>query len=262
MDIEGVRKLFVDMVADEDVKGNLNSEFVMIEEAIFWIGFGTYHYPSVGPKSLHKFLGHSDFAQWNEELEGLLELKFEFARDMLFAAIENGHLIAIGMETLDSERAEVDNPSIPLGEYCRRIKPADFERGGWSEMFGRYTIGRVIYAGIFVQKADLDRVFGPFQKVGVAGIITGLPISDHIVNSGGDGETGRPRGRRPKWDWELILAGVVHAIGKTGQVPEKQVDLERIIAEYCQQKFGDEPSVSSIRDKASPIFDMLRQNSQ
>lgn len=60
-------------------------------------------------------------------------------------------------------------------------------------------------------------------------------------------------GRPQKYDWDLFWAEVVKIANTPNGLPETQAELVDKMAEWCSQKWGDEPGVSTIRKKIALI---------
>lgn len=71
---------------------------------------------------------------------------------------------------------------------------------------------------------------------------------------------GAPRGRPPKYNWPEFYAEIAVLADLDG-LPERQAELERQMAEWCQEKWGQEPSESEIRKHVSPIYNHPRKQS-
>lgn len=254
-----IQAMFLTMFGGEHAKEIALAKYVQFDEAASWIAFGTYSWPAVGPTSIVQMLIAGDFLQWQETQRREMEIKFEFARDQLFAAAGNGTTMLIGKPPAkDLEQDITNDPKIPRAQFFEIVPGEPLKNGDWSEYPDGYRIGERDYVALFVQSQDLNRLFGAFHLDAAAS-----PNSDSTYGAAEDAPEmpHKQRGRRPKWQWEQILAAVGFQIGQQGRIPESQADLERMIAQYCQDEFGDEPSSGMTREKASPMFDRLRRNS-
>jgi hypothetical protein len=66
------------------------------------------------------------------------------------------------------------------------------------------------------------------------------------------------RGRPEKYNWtEFYVEVIVRA--DLDNLPESQAELERSMADWCEQKWGIQPGDSTIREKISPIYNHLRK---
>lgn len=240
-------------------KEKLSGEFLEIDEAICWVAFDQFQFRAFGPRAAHEFLIHSDLAAWLDEEAERNDQAFGIAREQVFNAIENGHILFVGKET---ER-EADEANGIFGQpLITFVAPQMLAEGGWKESGRSYEIGELQFDGLFVRFADVEKLFGPMKKSTLTSTSQPKVSISNPQGQGQDEVQSRPRGRRPKYDWERILATVSHSIGQTGSFPENQAALERLIAQHCMETMGDEPSPSLIRQKASSLFDVLRLNRQ
>ncbi len=80
-----------------------------------------------------------------------------------------------------------------------------------------------------------------------------LRTADALEWIGGRGKAARPQGRPPKYLWYDFLREVVRRADLDG-LPEKQADLEKQMQEWCASEWGQEPTVSAIREIIAPIY--------
>ncbi len=80
-----------------------------------------------------------------------------------------------------------------------------------------------------------------------------LPKADALDWISSRGKAVRPRGRPPKYLWYDFLREVVRRADLDG-LPEKQADLEKQMQEWCASEWGQEPTVSAIREIIAPIY--------
>lgn len=254
-----VMSMFFDMISSGYDKEKLSGEFLEIDEAICWVAFDQFQFRAFGPRAAHEFLVHVDLAAWLDEESERNEQAFRIAREQVFNAIENGHILFVGKE---SER-EADEANGIFGQpFITFVTPQMLTEGGWRESGRSYEIGELRFDGLFVRFADVEKLFGPLKKSAPHAALQPKELKSTPQDQVQDDIQSRPRGRRPKYDWENILATVSHSIGQSGKTPENQAALERLIAQHCMDTMGDEPSSSLIRQKASSLFDILRLNRQ
>jgi hypothetical protein len=67
------------------------------------------------------------------------------------------------------------------------------------------------------------------------------------------------RGRKPKYDWEAFLQQVALIAHGINGLPETQAELENIMSTWCMNEWKETPSESLIRDKISPIYQLLKK---
>ena len=63
-------------------------------------------------------------------------------------------------------------------------------------------------------------------------------------------------GRPPKYDWEAFLTEAGRYLYVEGQPGSKSAFVE-IMAQWCLNTWGDEPSASTIKAKISPLYDAI-----
>ena len=82
------------------------------------------------------------------------------------------------------------------------------------------------------------------------------PTTESVPNQETDqsATSGKRRGRPPKYDWQAFMVEVVRTANTPDGLPERQVDLENIMLQWCQDKWGVQPSTSTIREKISPCY--------
>lgn len=69
----------------------------------------------------------------------------------------------------------------------------------------------------------------------------------------------RNRGGRPRqWRWDDMYVEII-VRASADRLPETQADLERDMADWFMESFGDQPSDSMIRLRIGPIYHRLRQ---
>src|SRR5437762_8770706 len=75
----------------------LNTECLMIDEAICWIAFGTHDFPAEGPKILAEFLLRGDLNEYFDKQSEEHSLRFDIARRQLFSAAARGKVKIFGL---------------------------------------------------------------------------------------------------------------------------------------------------------------------
>jgi hypothetical protein len=251
-------KIFANLFGGE-LTTKFNTECLMIDEAICWIAFGSYGFPHQGPKIIAEFFISGDLEDYFDRESDEQSLRFDIARRQLFSAAANGKVSALGI--LDP--VEVDEDASEESKIASRvisvdrIEPDFFLDGNWKEGEDGYAFGSKVYSGVFVDRIGFEELFAALR----------MPAAPRPLPEAGASELAydakrKKRGRRATWDWELILAGTLYGIGKAGDVFTAQADLERRIAEFCQDEYADEPSQSMIRAKSPPLFDFLRRQSR
>jgi len=70
--------------------------------------------------------------------------------------------------------------------------------------------------------------------------------------------TTKKRGRPPIYDWSAFFVEIIVRADLDG-LPDSQAELERSMADWCQQTWDASPGDSTIRDKISPIYNHPRK---
>jgi hypothetical protein len=66
------------------------------------------------------------------------------------------------------------------------------------------------------------------------------------------------RGRPRKYDWDSFYVEIAVLADLDG-MPETQADLERLMADWCNENWEDQPSESMVRSKISSIYNHPRK---
>jgi hypothetical protein len=117
-----------------------------------------------------------------------------------------------------------------------RVPPLDpdFLLAAWGEDEKPVAVETAfIFSNITVSTADLFRLLPP--------------PSGTIVERTARG------GRPPKYRWDDFFAEIIVRADLDG-LPETQAGLVRNMAEWCLDKWGDEPAESVLKEKISPIY--------
>jgi hypothetical protein len=71
---------------------------------------------------------------------------------------------------------------------------------------------------------------------------------------------GQPRKRGPsfKYDWDSFNVEVV-VMADLDSLPDTQSELEKVMAQWCEDNWGEQPSESTIRSKVAPIYNHPRK---
>ena len=64
------------------------------------------------------------------------------------------------------------------------------------------------------------------------------------------------RGRREKYDWQSFDAQVV-AIAHYDGLPDTQAELEKKMLQWCEDTWGHQPGISTVRDRLGPLYRRL-----
>ena len=66
------------------------------------------------------------------------------------------------------------------------------------------------------------------------------------------------RGRPPKFNWPAFYVEIAVQADLDG-LPEKQAELERVMADWCSLTWGEVPGESTLRHALSPIYSHPRK---
>jgi hypothetical protein len=93
-------------------------------------------------------------------------------------------------------------------------------------------------------RSDVDRIGGQISIDAAA--LVHLAVEASSVSE--------RRGRRPKYSWDDFFYEIIRRANLPDGLPSSQADFEREIAEWCVNKWGEEPSESVLREKISTIY--------
>lgn len=65
------------------------------------------------------------------------------------------------------------------------------------------------------------------------------------------------RGPRPKYDWQAFLAQVVRVAHYDG-LPDTQAEMERKMLQWCENEWGCQPGLSTVRTYLGPLYRELK----
>ena len=108
---------------------------------------------------------------------------------------------------------------------------------------------------ITVRTSELMEVF-PDPSEPVQGIIDTARTSSPKAST--PTSTTTKRGRPPIYNWSAFFVEIIVRADLDG-LPESQAELERSMADWCQDKWGASPGDSTIREKISLIYKHLRK---
>ena len=122
------------------------------------------------------------------------------------------------------------------------------------------AIGEHIYDLVAVNWHELIEVFGPLSlEYGSHLLKEERPEPESFSSSEEPPPVISRRGRPQKWDWNQLNLEIVLLANSPKGLPQTQAELEAWAAEKCQDLFGGEPGISTIRSKIAPIYKRLRQ---
>ena len=71
----------------------------------------------------------------------------------------------------------------------------------------------------------------------------------------------RTLNRKPKYNWDEFYAEIA-ARAATSGLPAKQTAFEAEMLEWCERRWGGEPSVGAVRQRIGPIFRAFRERNK
>ncbi len=156
---------------------------------------------------------------------------FGEAMESLILALRSGRLSATGIFWGEDPKADArQNTTVNISPLCWEWENSDFASDtlefpdGWTDQKGRF--GRIV-----VSTKELFDIFG----------------SD-------DGKRDANRGgRKPKYDWNAFYAEISVRADLDG-LPETAAELQRDMADWCQNTWGAEPSETMLKEKIAPIY--------
>jgi hypothetical protein len=227
--------------------GNLsNLRYVSYEETINWIAFGEFEIPGLGPRLLIDWFGNGDSLL----VDGYKDQgRRELAHEILLKQLLTEPCKVIGLLT-ESEPPQTSE-MFHLLDRAYHLPPDTLARLPYESDDGSYPLDELWFDDFFFPIDWLQHKFGSKGETpqNRPGLIDESP-SEQIF---------RPvRGRPKEHDWDWIMGEIIVLANKPDGLPDKQADLERIVADMFQTKGGQEPSVSSIRKRLGPIYQKLR----
>jgi hypothetical protein len=230
----------------------LSTEVVPYNVALDWIVLGSFQGEKIKPEKLSCFT-HDDMTFKNEfaVLDGKLELASEFLTSFLVdKKIKSyGRKLPFNKEEEYFEKAH---------KYFEKIDPELFKNGEWNDGEGdwedgdTFTSATQAYVDIMINSDDLRSHFR--KKIDENPT---LDYQAHILKS--QFNPVERRGRKPKFKWEEFLTEII-VRADLDALPEKQADLEKEMASWCLDKWGEEPSNSMIRKRISAIYNHHRKS--
>ena len=238
--------------------------FLPYHNAACWVAYQSFNpQPTTGPKHITYILddGSSQYEDATEQ-----EAKYRMAQEQIRHAAGRG-LIRVYGRIVDSYETDADlqdsKPSdLMLDGKVRLIHPEEFQKI-MTSIDDSVVVGEIYYMEIAVDWNDLIKVFGPLAlEFGHPLMTNERQIDRPAEDTAFSGHAKPVRGRPAKWDWNLINTEIVVLANSIDGLPKSQAELESWVAGKCQELFGMEPGVSTIRSKIAPIYSRLRQNSQ
>ena len=240
--------------------------YLLIEHAASWIAFGTFNRKTIEWSTHLSTIFDEQSDYFNTEFVKH-DSQYWMAFQQLCKAIGRGKITTYGRyyEPEEGEEADPRADDVLADGRTRLVKPEEAHKlfaylGGEED---NLAIGEHIYDLVAVNWHELIEVFGPLS----------LEFGSHLLKekrpepeSFSFPEEPSPaisrRGRPQKWDWDQLNLEIVLLANSPKGLPQSQAELEAWAAEKCQDLFGAEPGISTIRSKIAPIYTRLRQKSQ
>ena len=137
----------------------------------------------------------------------------------------------------------------------RTPKPGQWQRRGldWSE-------STLYVPGPDWDKSGLEdapyRIWGTYSRIEVPTLdIRKLFLGRDVTGEGSETTPSRAgaRGRRPKYKWDEFYAEIA-VRADLDNLPETAAELQRDMAEWCLNTWGEEPSETMLKDKIRLIY--------
>jgi len=228
---------------------------ISYSEACNWVAFFAFDEPTEPVKLYTLYARSANLEEEGEYLRG----RYELGVEQLTGYLLRGEIRCYGLKAIFDEEA---------GDFARPI--ADFENvpievletGDWDEYWDDDDLRdgdviqcfeKVAFIGVHINWSDLQRFF-PDRKD------TDRQDRDDSLGHLTKSFSTKPerRGRKAKYDWETFLTELIVRADLDG-IPDKQADLEKDMAEWCLDKWGEEPSTSMIRKRISKIYNHYRK---
>jgi len=82
------------------------------------------------------------------------------------------------------------------------------------------------------------------------------PIAEH---DGGQKPARARTGRPEKFNWDEVWAEICRFVHDEG-LPKRQAELIDCVQQWCEDRYGDQPSESTLKPKIRKVYDALRRH--
>jgi hypothetical protein len=163
----------------------------------------------------------------------------------LFVTLRTGALGAEGsLWDLREPRFKLENP-------CTGIDPKYWE---WPNVDWETNVLSIDSSG----RGFSDKEFAEITVPAVA-LLRAFPSEKRpLVLETRSRDVGKPRGRPAKFNWPAFYVEIA-VRADLDELPEQQADLERAMADWCSENWGEEPGESTLRQAVSPIYSHPRK---
>lgn len=224
------------------LKGFQEEEFASIYRAARWLAFGEL--------IIDEATSSIAYGQTVQESE---RQKVNEAYQAIQLLLSTGDLTATGM-IVDGEVMPIYQIEIP-----RLFWSNDFVRIDW-EKSSAHNDSSMIWLDIFEQaeiKSSKER-----DKINKYKTIEEIEISisefrrylEPASAQKTPEQKTETRGRKPKYDWDAFYIEIGQIANTIDGLPETQAELEKQMAEWCEQEWQECPGDSTIRGKISSLY--------
>ncbi len=173
----------------------------------------------------------------------------------LLLALMSGHLKADGIFWGDErhQNHEFEDQTVDLSPSFWELGDVDWQESSLQSPDRSGAAGA--FNLITVRTSELMEVF-PDPSEPTKGITDAARNTSEQTIA--PAPTTRKRGRPPTYDWSAFFVEIIVRADLDG-LPDSQAELERSMADWCQQTWDVSPGDSTIREKISPIYNHLRK---
>lgn len=168
------------------------------------------------------------------------ETRFNLACNALLLWLMQGNVKAWGSA---SEREEVeDNPDPSFKHLVNQEIPKDF----W-DMFvdvSWYDCRASNHLGNAIKEFAHIEVSVPSLMAAIKKNLNTKPQS---------------KGRPPKYNWDAFFTEMVLMANQPDGLPARPVELEKLMTDWCQNNWPEEPGISTIKEKISLIYQAIEK---
>jgi hypothetical protein len=258
------------MINDDDLEPReiledseeLEGRFIVLNEAVCRIAYGVPTRPAIGYRPFRDMTFHRELIESQKDEE---QGRYNLAFDQLVGSIANGLVRAIGVKNVKiSDR--LGDPAYtypaPFTLPSSYVGIHEVHTNFTQSRDNSYRVNDHSFAEILISEGPYLKVFGMLlPPAEPSRETTGPNVHDNLGNSFDSGDL-KLRGRPPKFDWFGVMREIAILASSSTGLPQTQATLERWVANYFSEQFGEEPSMSLIRAKVAPIYERLRRKSQ
>jgi len=229
-----------------------NTVVLSIEEALNWIAFSNFAGPFYGPIPMSRCAYKDKEGYEHDYFEDLG--RHNLALEMISILLRRGAIALYGKflkwdedkeyyESADRKPVEIIDVKIianilQLNGCVSLDEDSEHGYGIWGAEDGACV-------DLFVGHDELTVAFpwrAPLE----------LPSTENSTLTASPSQN--RRGRPKKHNWEAFLQEVARMANRPDGLPERMGHLEKIMAQWCLETWGCEPSESQIREKLTPLY--------